>query len=167
MYTEKHIRTITTIFRKADFKITHDIIFLLRLCEDHVSYWQFALYSHSCIRNSFVKDNLFFKSVYEIFAFVHELFATLKSKSYSLIQFSKCMASNILNHANHISSNTKHTKTSTKNTEQVNCFWQSRMIKSFYRLQLCNVKYSKSEELLTGLQKSSQSIRGKNNRKIN
>jgi len=75
-----------------------------------------------CLRNSFVKDNLLFKGVYKIFTFVHELLATLKSKSYSLIQFSKCMVSNILNHANHISSNIKHTKSSTKKTDQVICF---------------------------------------------
>jgi hypothetical protein len=34
---------LTEIFRKADVKITFEIIFLLRLFEDHVSYWQFAL----------------------------------------------------------------------------------------------------------------------------
>jgi hypothetical protein len=61
---------ITEIFRKADFKITHENIFLLRLCEDHVRYWQFALLNNSCLRNSFVKDNLFFESVYKIFTFV-------------------------------------------------------------------------------------------------
>jgi hypothetical protein len=39
IYIEEHIMTtITKIFRKADVKITHEIIFLLRLCEDHVSY---------------------------------------------------------------------------------------------------------------------------------
>jgi hypothetical protein len=75
-----------------------------------------------CLHISFVKDNLFFKSVYKMFTFVHELFATRKSKSHSLIQFSKCMASNILNLANHISSNIKHTKSSTKTTDQVICF---------------------------------------------
>jgi len=37
MYIEKHIRTVTEIFRKADVKITHEIIFLLRRCEDRVS----------------------------------------------------------------------------------------------------------------------------------
>jgi hypothetical protein len=100
---------------------------------------------HLC--NSFVKDDLFFKSVYHIFTFVHELFATLKSKLYFLIQFSKCMASNILNHANHVSSNIKHTKSSTKKTDQVICFWQSRMIMSFYKLQLWNIPEVKNNSL--------------------
>lgn len=68
---------------------------------------------------------------------------------------------------NHISCNIKHTKSSTKKTDQVICFWQSRMVMSLYRLELWNVKYSRSEELLTGLQKNSQSIKGTNSRKIN
>ena len=60
--------------------------------------------------------------VYEIFTFVCEVFVILKSKSYSLIQFSKCMALNILNHANHILANIRHTKSSTKKMAKLSVF---------------------------------------------